>query len=440
VTALFAGAKASASAKRPDEALDRYAKVESLFPHHRLADDARLRAALLVQSSDPAKSESMLASLADDYPDGDMRGEALFRAALARMTRGDWEGAKVPLDRVLEIEPEDRRGATAGRAAYFRARASAATGDADGAAARWEQIIAQAPLAFYMAESYVRLAAIDPARARKALDDAAAREGSAARPTLLTREHPALGSAAFERGLALLETGEVDDARRELARAAGDDADPEVLWTLALLYERAGAPEAGEALVHTKLGEYLAHWPVARWRTCWEIAHPRPFGDLVERASAASGIPTVLTWAIMREESQFDPDARSPSDAYGLMQIIVPTARGLIKGTPFGADPDSLKRPEVSISLGAKLLGGLRKSYPSNRALAIAAYNGGGGSVGKWLAARPQEDFDLWVEEIPFDETRGYIKRVLANEAAYAYLYTPAALDEVLALPEKVTR
>jgi soluble lytic murein transglycosylase len=142
----------------------------------------------------------------------------------------------------------------------------------------------------------------------------------------------------------------------------------------------------------------------------------------------------------MREESQFDPDARSPSDAYGLMQIIVPTARGLVKGTPFGADPDSLKRPEVSISLGTKLLGGLRKSYPSNRALAIAAYNGGGGSVGRWLAARPQEDFDLWVEEIPFDETRGYIKRVLANEAAYAYLYAPPMIDEVLALPEKVTR
>ena len=134
------------------------------------------------------------------------------------------------------------------------------------------------------------------------------------------------------------------------------------------------------------------------------------------------------------------PDARSPSDAYGLMQIIVPTARGLVRGTPFAADPDSLKRPEVSITLGAKLLGGLRASYPLNRALAIAAYNGGGGAVGRWLAARPSEDFDLWVEEIPFDETRGYIKRVLANEAAYAFLYAPSAMDEVLALPPSVTR
>ena len=122
------------------------------------------------------------------------------------------------------------------------------------------------------------------------------------------------------------------------------------------------------------------------------------------------------------------------------MQIIVPTARGLVRGTAFGADPDSLKRPDVSITLGAKLLGGLRASYASNRALAIAAYNGGGGSVARWLAARPNEDFDLWVEEIPFDETRNYLKRVLGNEAAYAFLYEPAALGEVLAIPAKVTR
>jgi soluble lytic murein transglycosylase len=186
--------------------------------------------------------------------------------------------------------------------------------------------------------------------------------------------------------------------------------------------------------------EHLGHWPAARWRACWEVAFPRPFGEIVERASAASGIPPVLTWAIMREESSFDPGARSPSDAYGLMQIIVPTARGLVRGTGFGADPESLKQPEVSITLGAKLLGGLRASYPANKALAIAAYNGGGGSVGRWLAARPHEEFDLWVEEIPFDETRGYVKRVLGNEAAYAFLYAPGVLDEVLQLPRVVTR
>jgi soluble lytic murein transglycosylase len=438
-TALFAGGKASFAAKRTDEGLARLAQLEQLFPRHRLADDARLRRALVCQQNgDVAQAERLLATLADDYPDGDMRSEALFRLALGRMTRGDWRGAVEPLDHAAALDESDHRSPSVGRAAYFRARASATLGDSEGAATRYEAIVAKAPLAFYMTQAYARLAAIDPARARRALD--AAGQGESAAASLLTRDHPELHSAELARGRALLEVGELDDARRELARAFGEGADPEVVWAAALLYEEAGAPDVAQVLVQSKLGELFSHYPVGAWRPRWEIAFPRPFGDLVEPASAASNIPACLTWAIMRQESAFVPDARSASDAYGLMQLIVSTARGVARGTGFGADPDSLKRPDVSIALGAKLLGGLRASYPSNRALAIAAYNGGGGSVARWLAARPNEDFDLWVEEIPFDETRNYLKRVLGNEAAYAYLYTPSTLDEVLALPAKVTK
>ena len=440
-SALFAGAKASLSAKRFDEGIARFAQIEQLFPRHRLADDARLRAAIaLQQNGDATKAEALLASLADDYPEGDMRGEALFRLALARMIRADWDGAKDPLDRASALEEGDHRSPSSGRAAYFRARASAMTGDPTDAASRYEALIGRAPLAFYMTQAYARLTATDPTRARRALDGALERDGGALPAALLTRDHPELHAPPFVRGLALLEAGELDDARRELARVLGDGVDPEVVWLTALLYEQAGSPDVAETIVSAQLGEALAHYPAGGWKARWEIAFPRAFGELVERASATSNVPPTLTWAVMRQESAFFPDAKSPSDAYGLMQLIIGTARGVARGTGFEVDPDSLKRPDVSIILGAKLLGGLRASYPANRALAIAAYNGGGGSVGRWLAARPNEDFDLWVEEIPFEETRNYLKRVLGNEAAYAFLYAPDSLDDVLALPAKVMR
>jgi soluble lytic murein transglycosylase len=291
-----------------------------------------------------------------------------------------------------------------------------------------------------MTQAYARLSATDPTRARRALDGAVEISAHPSSPALLTRDHPELHSTAFARGCALLEVGEIDDARRELARVTVDGVDSDVVWLTALLYEQAGSPDVAEALVGSRLGDLLAHYPAGGWKPRWEIAFPRPFDDLVERASATSNIPPALTWAVMRQESAFVVDAKSPSDAYGLMQLILGTARGVARGTGFGVDPDSLKRPDVSIMLGAKLLGGLRASYPSNRALAIAAYNGGGGSVGRWLAARPNEDFDLWVEEIPFEETRNYLKRVLGNEAAYAFLYAPSALEDVLSLPSKVQR
>jgi soluble lytic murein transglycosylase len=440
VTALFSGARASASARRTAEAIERYEKIEALFPHHRVADDARFHAALLHKDlGDDARFESMLLALPDEYPEGDMRGEALFRVALAHMTRGDWQGAKGTLERIVLLEPNDLRWATAGRAAYFRARASSSTGEEEDARQRYAQIIASAPLSFYMAQAYARLDAVDHVRARDALALAIAREAPGA---ILTRDHAELGAPSFGRARALLEVGEVEEARRELTAAhlTETGVDPEVLWTIAESYNAAGAPEIGHAFARGKLTDFLAHYPAGRWRACWEIAFPRAFEALVARSSADNAIPSPLTWAIMREESSFVADAKSPADAYGLMQLIVPTARGVARGTGLGHDETALKRPEVSIALGAKLLAGLRASYPANRALAILAYNGGGTAVGRWLTARPDDEFDLWVEQVPYEETRGYVKRVLASEAAYAFLYAPQAMDDVLAIPSRVTR
>ena len=94
----------------------------------------------------------------------------------------------------------------------------------------------------------------------------------------------------------------------------------------------------------------------------------------------------------------------------------------------------------MNIALGTKHLGELKHAFPSNVALAIASYNAGAGAVGRWLDARGGQDFDLWVEQIPFDETRGYVKRVVASMAAYAYLYDTRTLSQVLSLPARAER
>jgi soluble lytic murein transglycosylase len=438
VTALYGGAKAS-SAKEPQVAMDRYEQVEKLFPAHRLADDARFQGALVaLGQGDEARFSSRMLSLPDDYPQGDMRGEALFRVALLRMIRGDWAGAGELLDRIVALFPDDRHWATAGRAAYFRARVFAKLGHPDEAMKRYAAVVEGEPLAFYMTEAYARLASFDAVRAKETLDLSMKKEPEG---FLLTHEHPELARPAFLRGLQLLEVGEVDAARREIdaSGVAGDGAEPETLWALALLYNRASEPEIGHAFSRSRLTDYLAHYPAGRWRTMWEVAYPRAYAGLVEAESAAHSIPRALTWAIMREESDFYADAKSASNAYGLMQLIVPTARGVAMGTGYSVDESQLKRPDVSITLGTKLLGGLRAQFAFNPPLAIAAYTGGGGAVSRWLAARGDQDFDLWVEQIPWDETRGYIKRVLSSEAAYAVLYDRAALDEVLGIAERAS-
>jgi soluble lytic murein transglycosylase len=436
VTALYSGAKAAA-AKHPDVARARYARVEQLFHEHRLADDARFQGALLaLAGGDEATFTTMMLSLPDDYPSGDQRAEALFRVALTRMAHGDWTHVAPLLDRIVELNPDDQHWATAGRAEYFRARAAYESGDHDDARRRYAAVVDRHPFAYYMAEAYDRLSEDDPSLATGAISAAIRKESD---EPFSAGTHPELASAAFARALALLEVGDIDLARREFAGAGAtrDGVAPEVLWTVALLYDQAGAPDVGHAFARQRLKDYLAHYPVGAWRTKWEIAYPRAFDELVGADSATNRIPRALAWAIMREESDFVPEAKSASSAYGLMQLIVPTAKAVARGLGLPSDESALRQPSVNVALGTRLLAELRGSFADNPALAIAAYNGGSGAVNRWLAARGDGPFDLWVEQIPWEETRGYEKRVLSSEAAYAYLYDPAALDEVLRLPRR---
>jgi soluble lytic murein transglycosylase len=434
VTALYYGGKASASAHRTAEALERFSKVEKLFPQHRLADDACLRAALIYcDEGDEARGLALLGSLPDTYPEGDMSAEALFRIVLVKLGKQDLDGARDALDRVLSGGLEVGR-ASAGRAAYFRARVSQLAGDSEDARKRYLAILAEQPLGYYMLLAYARLRAMGEDQARSAIEAGMAREPTGA---FLTRIHSELASPAFGRFERLLEVGEIDAARRELHAGGllGENVDLEVLWTIAWLYDVAGAPEIGHSFARSRLVDYREHWPTGRWRFAWEVAFPRPWEPLVTRESEATHVPAPLTWAIMREESAFIPDAHSVADAIGLMQLIASTARATARGTQLPYDEESLRRPEVSIALGTRLLSALRAGFPANRLLAIAAYNGGARAVRRWIGEHGADDFDLFVERIPFDETRAYLKRVLASQAAYAFLYDPQALDELFSLP-----
>ena len=433
--ALYNGGRASVSAKKNSDAIERFEKLENLFPHHRLADDASLRAALVYQDDgDAAKAEAKLLQIPDLYPDGDMAGDALFRVALARMTRGDWQGAKDPLDRAIGFEADDRKPVSATRASYFRARASEALGDHADATLRFTKIIEGFPFSYFMLQAYARVAALDADLAKKTMDgaiaSAAATSPNANAPSDLFSDHAA-------RARALLEVGEIDPAHQELASLLSEGADFDLLSALGALFEDAGAADVGYAFVHAR--DFSAHYPAGKWKQSWQVAYPRPFLPFVTRESGADGTPMTLAYGIMREESRYFPDAKSPANAFGLMQMIPPTARLVAQGTNYPFDEASLTRADVSIALGVKMLGQLRASNASNPHLAIPSYNAGPGAVQRWLAARPTEDFDLWIEQIPFDETRAYIKKVLASQATYAFLYDAGALPELLTLPAHVS-
>jgi soluble lytic murein transglycosylase len=264
-------------------------------------------------------------------------------------------------------------------------------------------------------------------------------EASAAEP--FSFEHgPEFEQPGFVRALELLRVGDIELAQREIGVLGLDapSSGPRLLWGIALLYARAGSAKLSHAVARALLSDWLERWPSGDWMKAWQLAFPRPYRDIVTREAKKNGVPEPLVYAVMREESAFEPTAVSVADAYGLMQLIEPTARHYARPLGLPADPAALMRPPVNIALGCRVLGHLLRSFSENPLLAVPAYNAGPGRPRSWLKDRPHVEFDVWVELIPFGETRRYTKRVLASRAAYAFLYEPAQAEEGLKLPQKV--
>jgi soluble lytic murein transglycosylase len=438
VEALYFGGKASSSARRCDEAIERFARVERDFKEHRYADDARLRGAeCALEQGDEARYAAMLASMPIDYPEGDMVTEALFRLALRKMVRRDWSAAIGLLESANSFKIKESPSTSAGRTPYFLARAMVSSGDIAGGKRALSDVIRNYPLSYYMLHAYARLAEIDERDAKAVLDESLLREPAG---RFVIEDDPLFHTAGFARATELLRQGENDFARRELSKLGllKDGATPRSLWAASSLYARAGLPQLSHALPRFRVNDWLSHYPTGRWREAWEMAFPRAFADVVEREAKRNGIPSALAYAVMREESAFDPDAASPARAFGLMQLIVPTARKVARDVGLVYEEGALYRPEMNVALGCRFLAELRAKFPVNPSLAISAYNAGPGAPARWVATRESDDFDLWVEQIPYDETKKYTKKVLASYAAYSFLYDRDRADAALKLPRIV--
>ena len=438
--ALYAAGRAAQGAGRHALAVKTFAELERTFPTQSVADDARLFGALSsLELGDEVRFTEALSSMPDDYPDGDMLAEGCFRLALRRMEKRDFPSAERPLSRAVERLPEleaGRGGDFAGRERYFLARVQVETGERERGLSGYERLIAELPLGYYVRAAYSALSAADPARAARALEQSSALARQE-RPTI--QRPPSALEPGFRRALELAAVGELDWVRAELGALSAESAAPELLYNAAVLYARAGALKLSSDAARSAFGKQPPRWPAGDWVEAWKLAYPKPYAELVGEQAKKNALPQSLIYAVMREESAFDPDAESPADAYGLMQLILPTARQMARPLGLPHDRIALKRPSVNIPLGARVLGKYRDKFPADPLLAVAAYNAGPGAAERWRKERAGTSFDLWVELIPYVETRRYIKRVLGSAAVYAIVYEESATDVALALPKSIS-
>lgn len=157
-----------------------------------------------------------------------------------------------------------------------------------------------------------------------------------------------------------------------------------------------------------------------------DLLFPQPYESIVADASKKSGTPREFIYSIIRQESAFNPEARSPVDAFGLMQLLPSVAKQLASQNklPYQKASD-LFEPEVNIPLGAFELKTLMKKYNGQYILAVSGYNANDSAIRGWLKTRFRPDSVEFIEEVPYEETRAYIKLTMRNYAFYQRLLSP---------------
>jgi soluble lytic murein transglycosylase len=438
---VLAGSVAIAGDKEEAQAL--YRKLASEEPASSLADDALISAGdLLERLGRPEEALELFAAAAKAGAEGDKRPEALFRQAWAARRAGDL-GAAAERFRAIEEEFREKDAYEHARAVYWRARILAARPDGKGAAvALWDELVRRYPVDWYGLLSRARLA-----EARGEGIDALPVPLAIPADVALAFEPGALAASPhFAAALRLLRLGLGDEAAEELRaielgplRAAPGGA--ERIFLVAALLDRAGDHRSAHALLKAEGKGILRAAPVGDGVRLWRIAYPTAFRPEVARWAAAAKVPPDLLQALMREESALDPAVVSPAGAIGLTQLMPTTAAAVGRRLGMGAiAPGSLTDPVTNIRIGAAYLGELLARYGRQPALALAAYNAGGGAVGRWLDARGALELDEFVEEIPIDETRGYVKRVLRTFAAYRLLSGEPHPEPLDLLPRTLRR
>lgn len=309
----------------------------------------------------------------------------------------------------IEAMPQGVLGAQdRARARYWRARVAQEHGDKAAASTLLSDVATLHPATWYARLARQRLIDLDTECASKTTLASVLPPGDEPRPDVLPQLAP--GVEALRLGL--------EGAADEVVMLARKNASFEANRVAVEVLQAAGETLIAHRYARSVLREQLGGEKHSA--AIWRAAFPTPFADAIGRHADDSSVPRGLLQALVREESAFNPAARSHVGAIGLTQLMPVTARALAieRGKPLKAMTDLLDTNR-NLELGAAYLGQMLKRFDGEAAIAAAAYNGGPTRVARWLKLHPCERLEEWVEEIPIDETRNYVKDVLASADVY---------------------
>jgi soluble lytic murein transglycosylase len=404
------------------EAVPYLNQVIKQFPDR--AGEALLAEAKILDSlkSDQAAAEARQVLLTK-YGNSDAAAEYRWNMAQAKAADGDLQAALQWAEPIMTQNPNSE---PARKAGFWVGKWASKLGHQQEAIAAFEQVVAKYPQSYYAWRSAVRLG-------WKVGDFTTVRQ--LVPKVVLPAERTLLpvGSAALKE---LYQLGQGQDA-----------------WTLwQAEFQNRMQPTVAEqftdGLIRMAVGEHLegisqissledretpaeqAQYQALRQQLAyWQALYPFPFRRVIETQSQQRRLNPLLVTALIRQESRFEPTIRSGAGAVGLMQMLPSTGASVAKQIKL--KQYTLSNPDDNVKLGTWFLDQTHQAYNNNSLLALASYNAGSGNLAKWLQGKKATDPDEFVEAIPFDETKDYVKQVFGNYWNYLRLYEPQVQEQL---------
>jgi soluble lytic murein transglycosylase len=391
---------------RDAEALQAFEECCRYPQHADAADGLYAIGRIHQQAGETTAAIAAYLELAERYPSSKLAGEAQWRIGWIQYQAGSWTTAAATFGQLTDNEQ------LRDEAAYWQGRALERAGRSVAARNLYRNIVERSPGGYYAMWAQRRLSRASSA---SLLRDA---------PTVTPPAPPAAAAPPVPDPFHLVRADELKAAgvrtlaRKELAATEREyDYDVAVQRYLVRAYQTVDA-YAAALRVARRLGSQ-ADLSASEEQ---QLRYPLAFWEPVRRAADAQDVDPLLVVAVIRQESMFDPTARSPADARGLMQLLPSTAERVA-----GTDQIDLNDPEVNIDLGTRYLRTLLTRFGGDPLKAIAAYNGGENAVVKWQRRFADLADDEFVESITYRETRDYVKRVVSNYRTYQQRYSVAA-------------
>lgn len=360
------------------------------------------------------------------YPKTDVAETCLWRIGFRRYLMGDYEKAEKVFDGFMKKYPQS---SLYGRILYWKGRSLAKRGD-ERELTIFARLINEFPLSYYSMlasgsidmQPFIRQTRFKPYE--EELGEIINRsvigipEKYRPQPELSNRQKWFLEASQNWIDLGFMErVGPLLDKLAEEIKPEGGQLlwichlyyragyYSRIFWRLQILLQKPGISEEQKVFLTMMM------YPLPHWRTI-----------LVE--AERNRIDPMLALAVIRQESRFDASSVSSSDARGLMQIIPPTAMRISKLLDIeDYSDDMLHEPETNIRMGTFYLSTLVKKSKGELPQALASYNAGARVVRRWLKRIPYDDVEVFIERIPYPETRSYVKNVLRNYGVYKNIY-----------------